>query len=63
MLYAAFGYHMRHAAPISVLNYLRLASESGVLIKDGRSLELLSEIDTVAFDKTVTLTEEITNRR
>ncbi|MEM7535184.1 MAG: heavy metal translocating P-type ATPase [Chloroflexota bacterium] len=59
MLYAAFGYHMRHAAPISVLNYLRFASERGVLIKDGRSLELMTEVDTVVFDKTGTLTEDV----
>jgi Cu2+-exporting ATPase len=56
---ASFGYHMRHAAPISVLNYLRIASEQGILIKDGRSLELLSEVDTFVFDKTGTLTEEV----
>ena len=58
MFFAAFGYHMRFAAPISVLIYLRLASESGILVKDGRSLEQLSQIDTVVFDKTGTLTED-----
>ncbi|MGB0384415.1 MAG: heavy metal translocating P-type ATPase [Ardenticatenaceae bacterium] len=59
MFFAAFGYHMRHAAPIAVLNYLRMASQNGVLIKDGRSLELLSEVETFVFDKTGTLTEEV----
>ncbi len=59
MLNSAFGYHMRHAAPIAVLNYLRIASENGILVKDGRSLELLSQVDTFVFDKTGTLTEEI----
>lgn len=59
ILYASFGYHMRYAAPISVLNFLRMTSESGILVKDGRCLELLSEIDTVVFDKTGTLTEEV----
>ena len=32
-LNAAFGCHMRIAAPISVLTFLRMASENGVLIK------------------------------
>ena len=58
-LYAAFGYHMRLAAPISVLNFLRITSENGILIKDGRSLELLAKADTFVFDKTGTLTAEI----
>jgi len=30
---AAFGCHMRIAAPISVLTFLRIASENGILIK------------------------------
>ena len=59
LLYASFGYHMRFAAPISVLNFLRITAENGILIKDGRALEQLSQIDTVIFDKTGTLTEEV----
>jgi len=59
ILYSSFGYNMRVAVPITVLNFLNITSENGILVKDGRSLELLSEIDTVVFDKTGTLTEEV----
>ncbi len=59
VIFSSFGYHMRIAAPLSVLNFLHIASEKGILIKDGRSLELLSKVDTFVFDKTGTLTEEI----
>lgn len=45
-------------APITIMTYLRQASKQGLLIKDGRSLELLRQVDTLIFDKTGTLTEE-----
>ena len=53
---SAFGFNIRMTGPIAMLNYLNLAAQRGVLVKDGRSLELLHEIDTVIFDKTGTLT-------
>ncbi len=48
---------LKVASPLGMLNFLQRASQSGVLIKDGRSLEAVGTIDTVVFDKTGTLTE------
>jgi len=45
-------------APITTLNFLRIAAEKGILVKDGRALEKLSQVDTIVFDKTGTLTQE-----
>lgn len=44
------------SGPLGVLNFLNLAAERGILVKDGRALEQFSEIDTILFDKTGTLT-------
>lgn len=49
---------LKVAAPLSLLRYLKQATDEGMLIKDGRSLELLNQVDTIVFDKTGTLTEE-----
>jgi len=59
LTWAGFGYQMRLSAPLTVLNYLRVASGNGILIKDGRALEVLSKVDVFVFDKTGTLTQEI----
>ena len=41
-----------------MLNSLSLAARRGILIKDGRALEVLDAVDTLVFDKTGTLTLE-----
>lgn len=49
VLFGYFGYNMRIIAPISVLNFLRIASQNSILVKDGRALELLQQVDTGLF--------------
>ena len=56
ILNSAFGVTVRISAPITMLNLLNIASYNGILLKDGRSLELLSDVGVVLFDKTGTLT-------
>lgn len=58
VLSSNFSEVMRFSVPLAMLNYLRIASNAGLLIKDGRSLEQLPKVDTVVFDKTGTLTLE-----
>jgi heavy metal translocating P-type ATPase len=59
LMYSGFGYQMRLAAPLTVMNYLRIAARRGILIKDGRALDTLAKVDMIVLDKTGTLTETV----
>lgn len=59
ILYCHIANTIRVVAPLSTLNYLNVAVNNGILVKDGHILEDLTHIDTFIFDKTGTLTQEI----
>ena len=50
-----FGTGIRVAAPTSVLSSMTHAARAGIIIKSGGHMEKLSQVDTVVFDKTGTL--------
>lgn len=52
------GTGIRMAAPLGMLTSITLCAQHGILVKDGRALEIMRKVDTVLFDKTGTLTRE-----
>lgn len=58
VLLARPGMEMNGAAPLALQNFIYLCAENGILVKDGRALELMHTVDTVVFDMTGSLTLE-----
>jgi heavy metal translocating P-type ATPase len=56
-LHLDFGHGIRLSVPTTVLSALTYAARHGIYIRSGRALEVLSRIDTLAFDKTGTLSQ------
>lgn len=52
------GYEMNVFSPLAILRYIDIAAKHGILVKDGRAIEALGDVDTVIFDKTGTLTAD-----
>ena len=48
---------LRLATPLAILTAMKQGTHTGVLVKGGRYLEALAEVDTVVLDKTGTLTQ------
>src|SRR5262249_44497364 len=59
LLIVDFATGIRVAAPTTVLAAMAKAARNRVLMKGGRSLEQLAEVDAIVFDKTGTLTTGI----
>lgn len=55
---AGVGINMEILSSLAMMNYLIIASRRSILVKDGRALDRLKEVDTFVFDKTGTLTLE-----
>jgi heavy metal translocating P-type ATPase len=58
VLNSDLGTGIRMAVPLAMLSSLTLCASKGILVKDGRALEQMNQVDTVLFDKTGTLTRD-----
>jgi Cu2+-exporting ATPase len=52
-------WYLMTALPLGMLRTLSVTARRGIAILDGRTLEMLPQVDTVIFDKTGTLTESV----
>ncbi|MDM8559391.1 heavy metal translocating P-type ATPase [Candidatus Parabeggiatoa sp. HSG14] len=59
VLASNFGNRIKIIGALGTLNHLNLAYKNGILIKDGRAIEALHQMDVMLFDKTGTLTDKI----
>ena len=51
------GTGVRVSVPTAILASLTFAARNGILMRSGRGLEQLAQVDTIVFDKTGTLTQ------
>lgn len=51
-------YRLSISGNTSLINFLNITSQENILVKDGRVLEAMEEVDIFIFDKTGTLTED-----
>ncbi len=51
------GTGVRVSVPTAILSTLTYAARQGILIRSGRAIEQLAQVDTIVFDKTGTLTQ------
>lgn len=56
ILMGHFKYKGSMMASVGMINYFRIFAENSILLKDGRALDNIAQVDTIVFDKTGTLT-------
>jgi Cu2+-exporting ATPase len=59
IFHANFGTGIRVAIPTVLLSYLAVAARNGIVVKEGKSLEKLLQVDTVIFEKADRLAAEL----